>query len=1482
MSRPGAPRKRDKYLDVLPFRRSRSKSPAQPVQPADNAPASGIDVPVEPATSPQLNQAATPKAILREDVLIRLDPEHQQVLRNHFMGSDQLDISASIQKAIDAAEEKKQLCTEKQWSMTIGGKKIVLRDKVNTVVDLISKFKDIGSIAVGADPVHAGLPWAGICLLLQVVVADKEQMDALVNGILVALSSQQTADLYLGCYNDQSAGPYAEDLRESLLRLYSTILAFLAEALRLLGASGRTRFCNALLSDEDLKKFPLNCRERLEDVGNAVRLCDRQLDKRTAELVADMRKNVADIAGQLEDLLAEAIRTRTKIDLAKLPVVTGAQHDSYSATNLSACLQGTRVDLLENINRWVDDHTSECLFWLQGIAGEGKSTVAKTVATNLQCNNKLGASFFFKSDDIDRADARRFFTTIAAQLAQRIDGMKAHIVEILDKQLTGYDKNIQSQFEDLIEIPLRKTSLQPSHSSFIIVVDALDECCETDIKHVIELLARCEVFGIRSLITSRPDAPVKKVFADLKRQQYRRVVLRDHTRDTIHHDIALFLECQFEQLRKGMTASQSDWPGRDVIQALTQRSVPLFIFATTVCAFIAKDDFFGLDEQLEAVLAETSEDRLSQTYLPVLKRLLKDRTPKQIPIIIEEFRNLVGPVVLSAEPLPVDLVINLHGLKNREQLRARLSRLHAVVHVGLDDNEEDQTIHPFHLSFRDFLVKPDEPHDFQIDERRVHASIANTCFSLMMEPGRLGQDICAVSKPGTRRRDVDTLLINDHIKPDLAYACRYWLYHQVRSGEVLDDSHQIYQFLTRHFLYWFEAMAWLGKAYEILPFLKQLKPFVDVRQVDARSPKMKHADTPQDTRAVKLRELVEDVQYFIRDFSYIADQTPLQLYASALTFTPKSSLVKSLFKDCMPKWIVLRPKVADDWEEESLVLEGHTGPVTAMTFSSSEENLATGKECLATCSQSDGTLRVWDCATGDCILKMPGQNNRKPFALSYSHDSQHLAAAFVPNRYDQGDSSISAIIYNVKTGKVIEDYGCIRAGVSGYDEIHLSLAFGPDSSSMLYIAIFCKGMLELWCTKPGSHTFEQAWSMRTPHKYFTISASTSLISCISIYDRSITSWRLDSGAYVSTHSIELGNSRSGSFYFHGFVDCRSRDLIHRVSSDFPEADGDVRFIRSNVQKLNTQTGHTTLVTCTEPDWSLQAICLSTGLIALTKRNTHVVHLLSLPQCSKTGKLTIHMSTPDSVNVAQYGEMILIAYEHRIELRDILGNVVFRGSEGSFRSSALWKTVCVSGDGSVVIAELQQGTHVWFVKSGTEVTLPDVGKWLCLPAVSNDSKLVAFCSEAAPDTRRDDLKDAGLQDTTNDRLLFWDLENSRQVKVIDRSYKRRKLWFDKAWILLSEDQKTLHTDQGDVNIEAGDWIPDSLHNRDKPERSISEDGSWLQIHGEDLLWLPESHRPQTYLFHTCFGKDTIAYDCNDGSVLTMKVIDPQKCSDSATS
>lgn len=1075
-------KRRDRFLKPFNRFRSRSRTPSPAAPPAtpvrDELPGSSTSKTDPAFSAPSLQPpaaAAASKPISLDDVMELLDSKHRSTLLEHR--ADPLDIGTTIQNAISAAEEKQKQCDERKWRLTIGNKTVILRDKVDTVIGLISKFKDIGSIATGADPVHAGLPWAGICLLLQTFTAQKEQMDALMNGILVALSMQQTVDLYLEIYNDQPAGAHADDLRRSLLKVYAAVLAFLAEALRLLGANGPTHFCNALLGDDSLRKFPSNCREHLEDVAGAARLCDRQLDKRTAELVADTRRIIADITDQLEVLQAEAVRTRTKIDFQKLPTATDAQHDSYQP-DLTSCLKGTRVDLIDEICRWADDPSGECFYWLQGKAGEGKSTIAKTLAEALQDQDMLGASFFFKRSHADRGSARFFFPTIAAQLAQKIDGLGSAIAKVLDVETSRYDKSVQIQFEDLIAAPLRGSSepLRSTHGGLVIVVDALDECFDDDIKQLVNLLARAGSFGIRTFITSRPDEPAVSTLRCLKGAQCREAVLGTHTQAAIHHDISLFLTEKLEDLRSDKPALAADWPGRDRVEELTRRSVPLFIFAATVCRFLLTPGSTP-EELLDTVLKEPSRLPLTMTYRPILERWLAVRTPLQgREAAIAEFRNIVGPVLFSAEPLPVSLVAIMSGLAN-DKLEARLDLLRSVLQTSKHDGKEHYTIKTFHLSFQDFIVRSEESLGFKIEEQQTHNSMADVCLWLMMQPGKLRQDICAVGKPGIRRLDVDPHLIDTHINPDLSYACRYWLYHQVRSGQVLDDSHQIYKFLARHFLYWFEAMAWLGKTYEILPVLRQLKPLIDVRQADTRSSEATRAGSPQYTCSAKLHELVEDVQYFIRDFSYIADQAPPQLYASALAFAPMSSLVKSLFGHCMPRWLILPPRVADVWEANSLVLEGHTGFLGRMSFSSCGEY-------LATCAILDGMLRVWHSATGNCILRIPESENGAPVAVSFSHDNKCLAAAYLGPSLSQTNLELSAIIYDTKTGNVIETYVCIRVENTrrlvnpGRQDHNIRLAFTPGPGEVLLIAILCEDRLEVLRTESGSRTFEQASTLR--------------------------------------------------------------------------------------------------------------------------------------------------------------------------------------------------------------------------------------------------------------------------------------------------------------------------------------------------------------------------------------------------------------------
>jgi hypothetical protein len=151
---------------------------------------------------------------------------------------------------------------------------------------------------------------------------------------------------------------------------------------------------------------------------------------------------------------------------------------------------------------------------------------------------------------------------------------------------------------------------------------------------------------------------------------------------------------------------------------------------------------------------------------------------------------------------------------------ATLSNLHSVLDVTTD---LDRPVSPFHLSFIEFLARPTKAHEFQIDERTTHAFFANRCLAVMMQSGALQQDICQVRKPGSRRLKTASHIIESHISPALPYVCRYWVHHLEAASVMIDDQHGTLAFLSGWFLYWYEAMSWLGKASEVSRTLRRLQ-----------------------------------------------------------------------------------------------------------------------------------------------------------------------------------------------------------------------------------------------------------------------------------------------------------------------------------------------------------------------------------------------------------------------------------------------------------------------------------------------------------------------------------------------------------------------------------------------------------------------------------------------------------------------------------
>ena len=149
-------------------------------------------------------------------------------------------------------------------------------------------------------------------------------------------------------------------------------------------------------------------------------------------------------------------------------------------------------------------------------------------------------------------------------------------------------------------------------------------------------------------------------------------------------------------------------------------------------------------------------------------------------------------------------------------------------------------------------------------------------------------------------------------------------------------------------------------------------------------------------------ELLRDARRFILSYKRAVEIAPLQVYASALVFSPTRSLIRELFKKEEPNWITLKPSVEPDWNACLQTLEGHNDSVTSVALSADGQRLASGS--------GDKTVKVWDTATGACVQTLEGHDSLVA-SVAFSADGQRLASG-------SGDKTVK--IWDAATGTCVQ------------------------------------------------------------------------------------------------------------------------------------------------------------------------------------------------------------------------------------------------------------------------------------------------------------------------------------------------------------------------------------------------------------------------------------------------------------------------------
>ena len=484
----------------------------------------------------------------------------------------------------------------------------------------------------------------------------------------------------------------------------------------------------------------------------------------------------------------------------------------YRHGNRRGCLKGTRESVLTKIESWAEDFDKSPVFWLNGLAGTGKSTIAQTVSERIFADGLLGASFFCSRDFEDRSNLRFIFPTLAFQLAHKHPKFRSALVPLLQSDPDVVHESLYNQMEKLIVKPLRSANVLT-----VIVIDALDECTDDEPQSaILSVIGRLteDIPKVKFFITGRPEPRIRSGFRlELLRPLTDVFVLHDVHPSLINSDIRLFLNHELSGLARRRHIDR--WPADEHVDLLCRRAAGLFVYAVATIKFL--DSKTHLPEQRLDIIVNLPEctvpegktrfnpkTTLDSLYTSILQVAFSEEDSE----VDSKVRLTIGAVILVVNPLPPSGVAELIGL-NPGEVILLLTLVQSLLAVDEDFN---QPVKPFHKSFPDFITDPSRCLDmrFYISPGHLHLVFARSCLRLMNDG--LEQNLMSLPNHVMNSKVEDLeVRIKDHISVALEYACRSWHNHLTRTaGDVSSVIVDLRLFLEESFLAWLEVVSVLG------------------------------------------------------------------------------------------------------------------------------------------------------------------------------------------------------------------------------------------------------------------------------------------------------------------------------------------------------------------------------------------------------------------------------------------------------------------------------------------------------------------------------------------------------------------------------------------------------------------------------------------------------------------------------------------------
>ncbi|KIM36380.1 hypothetical protein M413DRAFT_292432 [Hebeloma cylindrosporum] len=689
------------------------------------------------------------------------------------------------------------------------------------------------------------------------------------------------------------------------------------------------------------------------------------------------------------------------------------RHSSYG--DPVGCMAGTRVDILADLEIWASDDDGRNVYWLAGMAGTGKSSIAHTLCEMLDRKNRLGASFFGSRASDKTNDARLIVPVIAHSLARASPCVKFEIIKALEDDPSLAEptySNLDEQFKKLVYDPIRATAGKGARMYKVVVIDAVDECVNLRVvSSLIRLILQfASDIPLKFFIASRDEDLIRSAFYHHPKLSTA-FMLHEVEKHLVEDDIRRYIERSLSNIKsQGLDRVLDAWPPPSELFQLVNHSGRLFIYAATAMRYI-HDGGKLYKSRLSLVANRDSKTRsklqsstIDELYGHILEQACASKEDWEVAII----KQLISIIIFLRNPLTIQAI----GSLSKIDAQPYLTSISSVIHVP---TEERSPVAPFHASFPDFVTDPTRcspiscPSFPALVPSKAHEMLVFKCLEHMNHA--LKHNICGVPEERTWSR-IETTNSPENtskISEALKYSCLYWASHlaevQLPGTDVLST---LRCFVHEHLLHWMECLSILGELHTV------------PKSLGSASDALSRFKTTY-VECNELQLVIDDARRFLQINFEVVQKHCMEVYQSALVWIPRKSRIREVYATDVhrvPKKLILG--LSNSWGPTELVM--HNGSkVSTVAVSQNGTRVLSGSE--------DQTIRIWNTATGEVVAELRGHAGRVNSVEFSPDDSQILS----------GSDDKMVHIWNAMTGE-------LEAVLKGHTDRVMSVAFSPDGS----------------------------------------------------------------------------------------------------------------------------------------------------------------------------------------------------------------------------------------------------------------------------------------------------------------------------------------------------------------------------------------------------------------------------------------------------